>query len=439
MARARLDEALLRVALLPRRGRSTGPHPLAAPALGLLNALSLVRRPRARLTRVVVTDRRELQSAGGQLSRAADIALQPLRPWQDLHGTTDDTTDGTTDDTTDDDRTHEPERTTVPGVGWATLSDVRMNSTSLVLSGERLVAAPGIEQHIAAGLRLKGPSIVGHHDRTAIVDDTAPSARVDRGIRLAGFGSGNWYHWLVEILPSAALVDRLPPGIRELPVIVPEAAVQRPAWRASLDAVLPGHPTIVAPRAGYLAVDELHWLDSAVHGIRTFRDGVVPDLRLVTPDLAVLQAFRTTVLDNLGITAKADGRRVILIRPDGAKRSTNQQDLLTVARSHDLEPVDPGTLTFREQVRLFARSEVIVGGWGAAWSSMLFAAPDARGLMWVPAYFREWPLYSNLAPVSGMTLHHLFIDTESPTFYAANNAPQSVPLDEFDAALSALG
>ncbi len=425
MARFSLYSALLRLAT--RRGSATAErNPVASSAVNLMNMLSWLRRSPRRLRIVTLSDRRGVESAGGRLSSPTEFEVQPLQSWRpdnDTMITTSAVGSGTT---------------AVPGVGWATLRGVLMNDTSIVLCGDRLVSPPDTHRLVSSGMRVKGPGIVSHHARTVIVEHHRPARRAKSGIRLTGFGSSNWYHWLVEILPPAVLLDRLPPDLRDLPVIVPEVTAERAAWSESLETVLPGHPRIIAPRYGYIEVDQLHWIDPAVHGIRTFQDGATPDLDRTAVDLPVLRQFRELILDRLGVTAAPTGRRIMLTRPEGAARSANQSDLIAIARAHGLEPVDPGTLSFREQVRLFAQSDLVAGGWGAAWSSMIFAAPHSKGLMWAPAYFSRWPLYSNLAPLSGMMLRHLFVDTSSATFKSANTAPQMIRPEEFDAALRSL-
>lgn len=343
-------------------------------------------------------------------------------------------------DATDPDTARGP-TVTLPGrpLAWSLLDDVELNDTSLVRVGSVLVGQTGVSGDVDRGLRLKGPGIVGHRGDRVLVASGRPQRTVPEGIRLCGFGSGNWYHWLVEILPTALLVDRLPVELRDAPLLVPEAVERTDAWRAALDVVAPGRRTVTVPRSSTVAVDRLVWLDPAVNGPRTLRDDAPVGLDLLAPSLELLATLRATVLAGLDVRPHArTGRRVLLVRPQGTKRSANQDDLVAVARRRGFEPVDPGALPFSDQVRLFAEAEVVAGGWGAAWSSMLFAAPRTRGLMWAPQTFARWPLFSNLAPVSGMRLRHLWVEVGSSTMVGANKAPQHVPPDAFAAALDAI-
>lgn len=390
----------------------------------LLAALRLdgwVRRERVPVRLLTLTDRQHGDvRARGVLATAGPMFSRAPRGWNEPEPA--------------------PVPVDVPDLAWLELGPTVLNDTSLVVQGRRLLGPAAAERQLPSGMRVKGPGIVAHRDRSVLVEAPRPAHRSPAGIRLTGFGSGNWYHWLVEILPAAVLLDALPDELRDLPVLVPTSALERAATREALELVLPGRTFLPVPRTATMAVDRLVWIDSPVWGARTLRDGVLPSVSATCPNLAVLRAFRDRVLERLGEhdTGRAPERRVLLVRPPGSKRAANQDELRPLAERHRLELVDPGTLTFAEQVRLFQDASLIVGGWGAAWSSLLFAHPATRGLMWAPELFRTWPLFANLAPVSGMSLRHVFVDTHSETFLQANEADQHVDVAALDAAIRAM-
>jgi capsular polysaccharide biosynthesis protein len=425
----------MRAFLVERARRAVRtPGPLARLRLPLLlGALRLADRlrgdrPTARLLTLV--DRRQGDvRAHGVLATAGPMRSQAPRGW--------------------DEPGPAPVTVDVPDLAWLELGPTVLNDTSLVVQGRRLIGPAGAERQLPSGMRVKGPGIIAHRDRSVLVEAPRPTHRSPGGIRLTGFGSGNWYHWLVEILPAAVLLDALPDELRDLPVLVPTSVLERAATREALELVLPGRTFLPVPRTGTIAVDRLVWIDSPVWGARTLRDGVLPSVAATCPNLSVLRAFRDRVLERLGEhdtdgvagvdgTTRAPQRRVLLVRPPGSKRAANQHELHPLAERHRLELVDPGTLTFAQQVRLFHDASLIVGGWGAAWSSLLFAHPTTRGLMWAPELFRTWPLFANLAPVSDMELRHVFVDTNSSTFLQANEADQDVDVAELDAAIRAI-
>ncbi len=403
---------------------------LAAP-LVLLRTLEALGRDSVRSSLASAAPHHEFATRAGILQERADVRVQQPRAW-DRETTLPDDTYGTSEGPQALASRSRP-------VSWSLVENARINDHSVVLKDSTILLQTDGLQDLQAGMRLKGPGIAEHAGARVLLRLEPPTAQIEAGIRLCGFGSRNWYHWLVEILPTAGLLDRLPPEFAELPLLVPEAFASQASWRDSLEAVAPGRPTVVVPRDGTMLVKNLVWIDPAVHGVRTYEDGHRPQLSHITPSIPVLEQFRKTVLRELGIQPCAkSGRRVLFVRSSPGRPTRNMDVAMEIAHGFGFLPIDPGTLSFREQVRLFAEAEAVVGSWGAAWATMLFASPDTCGLMWTSDLFRTWPLFSNLADVSGMTLSHLFIETLSETFGDANAAALRLHPPEFEAALSAL-
>ena len=67
-------------------------------------------------------------------------------------------------------------------------------------------------------------------------------------------------------------------------------------------------------------------------------------------------------------------RRLFLSRPVSLKRTlTNFESLFPVLKEHGFEIVDPGSMSFEQQVKLFSEAEIIAGMHGAAFTNMIFA------------------------------------------------------------------
>jgi len=80
------------------------------------------------------------------------------------------------------------------------------------------------------------------------------------------------------------------------------------------------------------------------------------------------------------IGAARDGpKRIYVTRNAGAtRRLTNEDAVLDVLRPLGFVVVDPGRLSFAEQIRLFAGAERIVGNCGAGLANLVFAPRGVR-------------------------------------------------------------
>jgi hypothetical protein len=104
-------------------------------------------------------------------------------------------------------------------------------------------------------------------------------------------------------------------------------------------------------------------------------------------DERLLDWIRALVFDGYGLApdAVAD-RRIYVSRNDTPRRRVgNESELRPVLARHRFEVVAPGSLSFRDQVALFASASAIAGPHGAGLTNILFAGKKAKVLELFPA------------------------------------------------------
>ncbi|BBK32206.1 uncharacterized protein DUF563 [Stella humosa] len=181
-------------------------------------------------------------------------------------------------------------------------------------------------------------------------------------------GSHNYFHWLVDFLPRlAALAGR--PELAAGGVVVAEPFA--PGHRAALEHVAR------ALRLGTLAVTPV------AKGVIAIRRGVLP-LRV---DRAAAVGFWRTLIGPAA-TVEGGGRRLFLRRGDVQRRRfIGEAEVERMLTGYGFECLDPGQLSFAEQVRLFGQATAIFGTHGAAFTNLLFAPPTATVVeLRVPAH-----------------------------------------------------
>jgi len=79
----------------------------------------------------------------------------------------------------------------------------------------------------------------------------------------------------------------------------------------------------------------------------------------------------------LGLKGRPRGRsRIFISRAQAARRRIlNEAAVAALLAKHGFRAVDPGTLSFREQVEIFADAEIVVGPHGAGLTNAAFMAP----------------------------------------------------------------
>ena len=194
-----------------------------------------------------------------------------------------------------------------------------------------------------------------HLRANPLMEERLPRARHFRGrlLVLTGPWWGSWFHWVLDLLPRAAL---LPLDEGDDDVLVP-APLSR-AQEESLD--LAGVPAERRREhsGGQIRADELVFPSISHTG---------------NPPRWALRWLR----EQLAPSPERRNRRIYVSRADAeTRRVVNEPELEALLRERGFEKVIAGELGLREQLRAFAEAEVVLGPHGAGLAN-LFAATDA--------------------------------------------------------------
>jgi hypothetical protein len=190
----------------------------------------------------------------------------------------------------------------------------------------------------------------------------APPAHLDATVGvLASRGDGNYYHFLHDVLPRLALLERCPEAGPPDLWYVPRA---RPFQRELLELLdLPADRVVDADEVPHVRAERL-------------LVPTVPDLDLNHPAWAT-QYLRAR-LRPAG-TKPRPGRRIYVTR--GAMPHTrilvDEDEVLAALDRFGFERIDPGAMTVPEQIRAFAEAELVLAPHGAALANLAFASAGA--------------------------------------------------------------
>ncbi|MEM9642377.1 MAG: glycosyltransferase family 61 protein [Pseudomonadota bacterium] len=268
-----------------------------------------------------------------------------------------------------------------------------------------------------------------------------PDIRIEKGICAFGHGAINWYHWLIEILPTVMLSEGLGPEYDDFPLLVPEHVMRIPNFKETLMIFSGDRQILPLPAKHRLQIGEMLLVPSPVYGPYNMYAGFWPTPADYLQDVEVLARFRSRILEATGAT-ESDGaspRRVFLARP-ADKRGYNQEEIERVANDHGFVSIRPETLSFAEQVKLFHHADIVIGATGAAWACSLFMRSGAKGLIWALKEYAGGCFFSNLSLVSGSDISYQFVQADRPVTGTqdAHFRDYHVPVDVFARNLEAL-
>lgn len=237
---------------------------------------------------------------------------------------------------------------------------------------------------------------IGAHEQM----ETLPAA-----ISLIGSASANYVHWLTETAPKLALIDEIE-NYADLPLVID--AELHPNILESIHCLnLRKRKLIPIKRGQILRVDKLVAVTPVAYAPFEFRREAKRDVPEINPGLAMyvpdgLNLLRQKLVSHFADEGTGYSTRVYLRRTAKSRQMSNAVEVEAMLQEQGFQIVEPETLTFAEQVRLFSQAEIIVGQGGAAFGNIIFAPKGCHIIIlttWSP--FTIYYYFSNLASVLG--------------------------------------
>ncbi len=241
--------------------------------------------------------------------------------------------------------------------------------------------------------RAGDPPPAGSHDDVAF----AEFQRDDRAyLYLGSLGSFNYGHWLVDDLPRAKAWLRLRRRLRPVPVLVMPShgeridAIRLQSLRLLVDSRI--RVQFIAPY-GPCRLRNLYYVTPVSYHPRTKNPAAIHFVR-----------SRAAVC----LPEKGDPTRKLFVarRPPNSRAIINFDELWGFLQALGFELVEPETLAFASQVKLFRDAQVVVGQMGAGMTNSLFCRPATNLIYLAPIGWLE-PFYLDLAVLGGQQYNFL--------------------------------
>ena len=281
---------------------------------------------------------------------------------------------------------------------------VSCRSSSVIVNDAVIVErAEGVDPRRSS--YAEGHHIVMHGQSSAFVL-ARPTERLDSGIFLAGNGSFNYYHCMIEILPKLQFLPELDARYPGFPFLVSDDCARISAFRESLAMIVNDRPVVMLDSNKLYDVARLVYINAPNICPFNFRPGREPR----TSDFVIRDSSIAFLRDRLGIDAGriATGpvKRVFFARK-GERRRYNEGEVYAAFAREGFIRVLMEDLSLRSQIDLISGAEMIAGPTGAAWTNLIFCREGTRCLCWMANESGEFSAYSNLAKTVGVDLRYV--------------------------------
>ena len=188
------------------------------------------------------------------------------------------------------------------------------------------------------------------------------------GILLAGRNDDNYYHWMIDTLPTALALDAS--CDEGLPFIISSRVPQSGKQALSL---VSKRQVIEIDASKQSAFKRLIISTSAASIFDTTISSWSESIRL---DGSALMKFREFLLSPAEHPKFED--KVFLKRTSNRRGLVNQSEIIKVAEQMGYSVYDPSELDFADQLNLFRFAKCIVGATGAVMANFILANNDAK-------------------------------------------------------------
>lgn len=184
--------------------------------------------------------------------------------------------------------------------------------------------------------------------------------------------SGNYAHWLTEVLPRIYLFTES--GMSsEIRMIIDRGL--HPNLMESFHVIAGENPNVFKlGRNRLAAVESLSMVSCAGYVPFGRRSSKTKGHSHGRFSPATFKGMVNKIRRNLGIEAKQGWRKLYIRRNSSVRTVSNLQEFESVLMQHGFEFIEPELLTFAEQVKLFSEAGVIVGATGAAMANLIFCS-----------------------------------------------------------------
>ena len=299
---------------------------------------------------------------------------------------------------------------TLPAVNLRFFQDcvIHVNSSSVITPDRRIIIERSGAGERSRFFSFSGAHVRAHGQKMAVVHMPVVYKTINKGLFLGGFGSWNYYHWMVEILPK--LVVESSGKLSDFPLLVSESVRKTLPMLDSLNYVGGGRPIIwIDPRCSY-EVGEMAYIDSP--NMMPFN--MLYNHRFLAKDFlfrkSSLLQMRDKILTNMKEGNDCWGvgcpKKIFLVRKHG-RRPYNQDEAFELLKKYGYSAIAMEEFSFARQIEMFNNADVIVGPTGAAWTNIMFASNVANALCWMAQEFGDFSSFSNLAEISGANLRYI--------------------------------
>jgi len=259
--------------------------------------------------------------------------------------------------------------------------------------------------------------------------------RCPSGIYLGGNACGNYYHWMVEILPKIEFINELNELHLDYNLLVPNCLKKYPPLKDALECCSNGRKLIYLKEKSVYCADKVIYFSTPSlipFNLKKNNRFRIDDFRIQPKSI---QYVRKKIIEYYNIKPTRRTRKIFLAQTK-SKRAYNEEDTYKIFEKRGFEKIFMGNLSLHEQIKIMNEADVIAGPTGASWTNMIFCQPGTKGLCWMPEFMSDFSSFSNIANLIGINLFYIYYTGEAHSTSDVSTSAYKIDIDKLENYLS---
>jgi tetratricopeptide (TPR) repeat protein len=258
-----------------------------------------------------------------------------------------------------------------------------------------------------------------------LVRATPNNLSIESAIYIGGTYSFNFYHWIIEHLPTFWVISQLP-QYSDLPILVDKGSIKHPNMLAMLKQVNITNREIIPVKAGHAYnINKLIVISKLAYVSPSVRDELKPT------DVIIHREAVEFLRQIFFMPTQSKPNRLIFLgrKSSVAARISNQEEIQSVFSDYGFEIVYPEELHLEQSIELFSQAKIIAGATGAAMTNIIFAPKNTVVLCLLGENTANNTIFSNIAGSIGQQMIYILGKSNRDSAFSYHSSFRINPVD----------
>ena len=260
-------------------------------------------------------------------------------------------------------------------------------------------------------------NLLFHGDKLVKLNNLPKFFHDIEAVFFGGIFTNNYYHFLFEIISKAEYLEKIP-GSKNLDIVLDISIQQNNNLKTVAEFFLKGYNLLYLRQDQYHSFKKLWFITAPNSTIPNVIEGIKYESKFTKISPESVSYIRSVCLKNYDATkVSIDKVSKVFIARKSIFRKYNEIEVLEIAKKYGFKAVYFEDLNIHEQIFVLQNADYVLGSSGAAWTNLVFAKENSKGLMWLGTVWGEFSVFSTLAKLVHFDLYVMRHKSKTTDFH----------------------